>query len=123
MAVGNAIKFPYPPSVGMTRPQYNRLDKPKMFTTEGNNITRSRLEVLGNQARGSFSFYKMDDLDEWYMEYLDHVYQSRPVFFRWSNLVDDPIYGRQNVNSISDVAYVNSFYARFDYEFNGYAKR
>ena len=79
--------------------------------------------MRNNQARGSFNFYLFSELEQWWLEYLDHIYDSKPVYFRWSNIKDDPIYGRQNINRPPRITYVNSFNARLDFEFNGYADR
>lgn len=121
--LGEAIKFPATPSVGFQPPKYNRLDEVKSFQTAGNNFTRSRKIIRNNQAKGAFNFYLFSELEQWWLEYLDHIYDSRPVYFRWSNVVNDPIYGRQNINQPPRISYVNSFNARLDFEFNGYADR
>ena len=123
MSLGKAVKFPFTPSLGLNRPQYSRLDRVDNFSTAGNNVTRSRVRVRGNVARGSFDVYKMSDLDEWYSEYINHVYEGKAVFFRFSNVVDDVIYGRQNPSSLADITYQKSAITSFTYEFIGYTKR
>ena len=123
LSIGEAIIFPRTPSLGLETGKYNRLDEVVNFNTSGNNVTRSRLLLKGSQTKGAFNFYSFDDLDDWYQDYQDHIHASKPLFFKWSKLKDDNIYGRQNMKNKPKIGYVNSFMTKFDFEFNGYAYR
>lgn len=125
--IGESIRFGKTPSVGLTPPRYNRLDQSLSFTTEGNNFTRGRVIERGNQCEGEFRFYAFEELEQWYLDYMTHAILARPVFFRWSSLINDPIYGRQNLSSSGNplpaIQYDTSLHCRLRFDFRGYAAR
>lgn len=121
--LGKSIAFPCTPSVGLQAPTFNRIDEVQSFSTEGNNFTRGRLVERGNQCVGDFRFYAFEELEAWWNEYQDHIYQSKPVFFLWdSNKINDPIFGRQAIPAPT-IRYDTSLHARLGFDISGYANR
>lgn len=125
--LGESIRFGKTPSLGLSPPRFNRLDRSLSYTTEGNNFTRGRIIERGNQCEGEFRFYAFEEMDEWYLDYMTHAILARPVFFRWSSLVNDPIYGRQNLSSSGNpmptIRYDSALHCRLSFDFRGYAAR
>ena len=120
--IGKAVKFNRPPSIGFQPGRTASLDKVEQFTTEGNNFIVGRRINKGFQAKGSFRFVSFqDDINDWYEDYMNHVLNSKTVYFKWNVTVDESVYGLQNPSTLTKPTYATSFYSDFNFQINGYA--
>ena len=120
--IGKSVKFNRPPGVGFQPGRTASLDKVEQFTTEGNNFIVGRRINRGFQAKGGFRFISFEeDINIWFEEYMNHVFDSKTLYFKWNDTVDETIYGLQNPKTITKPAYSTSFYSDFNFQINGYA--
>ena len=120
--VGKAVTFNRSPGVGFQPGRTASLDKVEQFTTEGNNFIVGRRVNRGFQSRGSFRYVSFnDDINDWFEEYMNHVLDSKTLYFKWNDNVDETIYGLQNPESLTKPSYSTSFHADVSFEINGYA--
>lgn len=117
---GKAVVMDRTPSLGFQPAKYASLDTVEQATTQGNNFIIGRREKKGNQAKATFRFVRFDDLDTWYNDFADHVLDSKPVFFKWSKIKDQTVYGLQNYKALTKPVYVTSNHADLSLEINGY---
>lgn len=119
--IGKSLTALSTPDLGFQPAKFAPLDEVEQFTTDGNNTIMGRRIDRGNQAKGSFSLVEFDSLDVWYREFQNWALDSKPLFFKWSNLKDEVIYGRQNPDNITKPTYTHSNFATLNFEINGYA--
>lgn len=120
--IGKAIVFPFTPTTGFQPAHTAPMDEVQQFHTDGNNFIVGRRIKKGFQTKGTLRFILFDDIDQYWPEYQQHVLNSRPVFFLWSN--DRPqqsIFGLQNARTLTKPTYATSLRANLDFEINGYA--
>jgi hypothetical protein len=96
---GAAVVMDRTPSLGFQPAKYASLDTVEQSTTQGNNFIIGRREKKGNQAKATFRYVKFDDLNTWYNAFSNHVLDSKPIFFKWSDNKDQAVYGLQNYKS------------------------
>lgn len=108
------------PDIGFQPAKFAPLDEVEQFTTEGNNQIMGRRISRGWQARGTFGYVKFDKLDDFYEEYQNWVLDSKPVFFKWSNLRDEVVFGRQNPDRLTKPTYKTPLHSQIEFEINGY---
>lgn len=120
--IGRAVVMRRPPSLGFQPAKTASLDKVEQFTTEGNNFIVGRRLNRGFQAKGQFRFVSFnDDINDWFEDYMDHVLDSKTLFFKWNESKDESVYGLQNPKSLTKPTYKTSFHSDFAFEINGYA--
>lgn len=120
--IGNAIIFPYTPSLGFTPAHLNPQDEVENFRTHGNCRTIGRRIPNGKTAKGAINFIPMTDIDSYWPDYQEHALDSLPAFFAWSDgQMNQVIFGWQNVKSLAKPSFVTSFHGHLEFEINGYA--
>lgn len=117
---GEGVLFERTPSLGFQPSKYASLDKVEQFRTEGNNFLVGRRLTRGDQAKASFRYQQFTELDKWWNDFKEHVLDSKPVYFKWSQVESDSIFGLQNVNTLTKPRYVTSFHSDISLEINGY---
>ena len=117
---GDAVVMDRTPSLGFQPAKYSSLDTVEQATTQGNNFIIGRREKRGNQAKATFRYVTFDDVDIWYNNFANHVLDSKPVFFKWSTIKDQSVYGLQNYKTLTKPNYVTSNHADISLEINGY---
>ncbi len=117
---GKAIVMDRTPSLGFQPAKFASLDTVEQAVTQGNNFIVGRREKRGHQAKAAFRYVAFDDLDTWYSDFSDHVLDSKPIFFKWSEVKDETIYGLQNYKTLTKPTYVTSNHADISIEVNGY---
>ena len=120
--IGNAVVMRRPPSLGFQPARTASNDKVEQFTTEGNNFIVGRRLNRGFTAKGQFRYINMvDEINDWFEEYMNHVLDSKTLFFKWNETKDEVVYGLQNPKTLSKPTYKTSFHTDFNFEINGYA--
>lgn len=119
--VGRAVVFNRTPSLGFQPARFSPLDEVEQFTTDGNNFIRGRRINRGFQSRGTFRFVNFSDIEEIWEDLANHVLDSKSIFFKWSNLKDQTVYGLNPPNRLHRPTYVTSFHSDITFEINGYA--
>lgn len=119
--VGAAVVFNRTPSLGFQPARFSSLDKVEQFTTDGNNFITGRRISKGFQSKGSFRFVKFEDIELIWEDLADHVLDSKPIFFKWSNDKDQTVFGMQPPERLHKPSYVTSFHSDVSFEINGYA--
>lgn len=117
---GLAISLGRSPSLGFQPAEYASLDEVEQATTQGNNFIIGRRQNRGYQSTASFNFIKFDSLGDWYGDFINHVLDSKPVFFKWNSVKDETVYGLQNYKTLTKPKYVTSTHTTLDLEINGY---
>lgn len=122
MYCGKGLLFLHPPSLGFTPAHTSPMDIVENFVTEGNNFTIGRRIPKGFQTKGVINFIEWDFIDTHWPPFQQHVLNSRPLFFAWSDRKPKQvIYGLQNPQTLSKPTYATSFHGSLDFEINGYA--
>ena len=119
--IGESIVFNRGPSIGFLPGRTSPNDKVEQFTTEGNNFIVGRRLNRGFNSKGTFRFRPIEDTDDWYEEYMNHVLDSKTLYFKWNKSKDETIYGLQNPTTLTKPTYATSFTYDFKIDINGYA--
>jgi hypothetical protein len=119
--VGRAVVFNRTPSLGFQPARFSSLDTAEQFTTDGNSFITGRREVRGFESKGTFRFVNFTDIEEVWEDFANHVLDSKPVFFKWSNIKDQVIFGIQPPNRLHKPSYVTSNHSDVTFVINGYA--
>lgn len=119
--IGESVIFNRGPSIGFQPGRTASNDKVEQFTTEGNNFIIGRRINRGFNSKGSFRFRDIADTTDWYEEYMNHVLDSKTLYFKWNKTKDETIYGLQNPTNLTKPTYVTSFNYDFAFDINGYA--
>lgn len=119
--IGKALVFNRTPSLGFQPARFAGLDKVEQFTTDGNNFIIGRRLNRGFQSKGAFRFVSWADIEAEWEALMNHVFDSFPVYLKWSQVKDQTVFGLQPVNSLSKPTYVTSNHADISFEINGYA--
>lgn len=119
--IGKAIIFNRTPSLGFQPARFSSIDTVEQFRTDGNNFITGRREIRGFQSKGTFRFVNFTDIEEFWVDFSDHVLDSKPVFFKWSNVKDQVVFGIQPANRLHKPSYVTSNHSDVTFEINGYA--
>ena len=121
--IGEAVIFDRAPSLGFQPGRTASNDKVEQFNTEGNNFIVGRRLNRGFNSKGSFRFIKFkDDIDDWFVEYMNHVLDSKTLYFKWNDQTDETIYGVQNPSTLTKPKYVTSFHSDISFDINGHAE-
>jgi len=119
--IGEAVVFNRTPSLGFQPGRTSPLDKVEQFRTDGNNFLIGRRINKGFQEKPTFRFVLFDDLDVFFDEMINHILNSKPMFFKWSNTKDQTMFALQNVEALPKPTYVTSFHSDLAFELNGYS--
>ncbi len=121
--IGKAVVFPRAPSLGFQPGRTASNDKVEQFNTEGNNFIVGRRLSRGFNAKGVFRYVKFKGgIDDWYVDYMNHVLDSKTLYFKWNDSTDETIYGVQNPSTLTKPSYVTSFHSDINFDINGYAE-
>lgn len=119
--IGKALFFNKCPGIGFQPGKTASVDKVEQFKTDGNNFIIGRRLNRGFQEKGGFRFLSFkDEINDWYVEYMNHVLDSKTLYFQWNVNNNETIYGVQNPKTLTKPSYVSSFYSDFEFEINGY---
>ena len=121
--IGEAVVFARAPSLGFQPGRTASNDKVEQFNTEGNNFIVGRRLSRGFNSKGTFRYIQFkDDIDDWFVDYMNHVLDSKTLYFKWNAGTDEAIYGVQNPNTLTKPSYVTSFHSDISFDINGYAE-
>lgn len=121
--IGSAVVFNRAPSLGFQPGRTASNDKVEQSTTEGNNFIVGRRLPRGFNSKGTFRFISFDGfIDDWYVEYMNHVLDSKTLYFKWNTTKDETIYGVQNPSTLTKPTYATSFHSDLSFDINGYAE-
>lgn len=121
--IGKAVVFARAPSLGFQPGRTASNDKVEQFNTEGNNFIVGRRLSRGFNSKGVFRYIPFkDDIDSWFVEYMNHVLDSKTLYFKWNAGTDQTIYGIQNPATLDKPSYVTSFHSDISFDINGYAE-
>lgn len=118
--LGKSLQALATPSIGFQPAKFAPMDEVEQFTTEGNNTIMGRRIPRGYQTKGTFDYVTFDQLDTFYEDYQNWALDSKPLFFKWSNLRDEAVFGRQNPDKITKPTYKTPFHSSIDFEITGY---
>jgi len=121
MHVGEAIVFSRAPSLGYQPGRNSTLDEVSQFTTDGANFTQGRRIGNGFQEKGVIRFQRYEDLDVWFREYMNHVYDSKPIFWLPNNQLNNAVYGLQVPDRLQKLDYKTRHLTDFEFEINCFA--
>lgn len=121
MHVGEAIVFSRAPSLGYQPGRNSSLDEVSQFTTDGANFTQGRRIGNGYQEKGQVRLQRYSDIDVWWREYMNHVLDSKPLFFLPNNQLSHCIYGLQVPDKLQKLSYNTRHLTDFEFEINGFA--
>lgn len=119
--IGKSEVFNRTPSLNFQPGRTAPLDTVEQFTTDGNNFVIGRREVRGFHEKSTFRFIPFQDLDLFYEDFQNHVLDSKPVFFKWSNVKDQVMFAIQNDKTMTRPKYITSFHADISFDLKGYA--
>lgn len=119
--MGKAVIFNRTPSLGFQPARFSSLDKVEQFTSDGNNFIIGRRINKGFQAKGSFRFVNFSDIELVWEDLMNHVLDSKPIFFKWTQKKDQTVFGLQPPASLDKPSYVTSFHSDVRFTINGYA--
>lgn len=119
--IGKSVVFNRTPSLGFQPARFSSLDTVEQFRTDGNNFITGRRETRGFQSKATFRFFNFTDIEDIWVDFSDHVLDSKPVFFKWSNVKDQVVFGIQPANRLHKPSYVTSNHSDVTFEINGYA--
>ncbi len=122
ISMGEAIVFSRTVSAGYQPGRNASLDEVSNFTTDGNNFVQGRRISNGYQEKASLNFQAYSSIDIWWREFMNHVLDSKPLFFMANN--ENPlncIFGLQNPSSLPKPSYKNKQHADIDFDINGWA--
>lgn len=119
--IGEAVVFTRSPSVGYQAGRNSSLDEVSQFTTDGANFTQGRRIYNGYEEKGVIRHQLYSDLDVWWSEYMNHVLDSKPVFFLPNDQLTNCIYGLQSPDRLQKLSYSTKFLADFEFDIKGFA--
>lgn len=119
--LGEAVVFNRTPSLGFQPGRFSSLDRVEQFTTDGNNFVTGRRIKKGNETKGTFRFVNFDDIEAVWEDIADHVLDSKTLFFKWSNVKDQTIFGIHPPKQLSKPTYVTSHHSDISFTIRGYA--
>lgn len=118
--LGVAVVFNRTPSLGFQPGRFSSLDKVEQFTTDGNNFVIGRRIKRGNETKGTFRFVNFDDIEAIWEDVMEHVFESKSLFFKWSNVKDQTIFGIHPADKLSSPTYVTSHHSDITFTIRGY---
>jgi len=122
IATGAAINFGRTVSQGFQVGRNASLDEVASFSTEGNNFIQGRRLFNGYQEKASLAFLNYDEVDVWWSEYMNHVLNSKPLFFMANNQKqNNVVFGLQSPNNLTKPSYKNSFDTDLEFDIQGWA--
>lgn len=119
--IGAAVVFNRTPSLGFQPAKFSSLDKVEQFTTDGNNFITGRRINNGFESKGTFRFVNFDDIELIWEDFSNHVLDSKPIFFQWSQVKDQTVFGIHPANLLHKPSYVTSHHSDITFTIRGYA--
>jgi hypothetical protein len=109
ISLGEAVTFTRNTSVGFSPGRNHCIDEVATFETDGNNFIQGRRLRRGNQETGEVSAQVYDWVDTWWAEYMNHVLDSKPIWFMANNQYQtDVIFGNQSPDKVRGSKYKDS---------------
>jgi len=122
LSLGQAIVFGRTVSVGYQPGRNASLDEVSNFTTDGNNFIQGRRIRNSDEEKAPINYQTYGFVDLWWREFMNHVLDSKPVFFMANNqLQHNCIYGLQNPATLTKPSYKNSHHTDIELEIRGWA--
>lgn len=122
LALGEAMVFSRPTSVGYQPARNASLDEVSNFSTDGNNFVQGRRISNGLQEKGAVRYQEYSSIDTWWKSFMNHVLDSKPLFFMANNQrQNNCVYGLQNPSTLPKLAYKNWAHTDVEFEINGWA--
>ncbi|MGB1297287.1 MAG: hypothetical protein ACPG8A_03380 [Psychrobium sp.] len=122
MNIGKSWSFDCSPDVGFTPAYTNNIDKVEQFTSENGQFIISRRLEKGFSQKGSFSFLDWEGdnrFDSEYIDYMNHVKDSKPFFMKWNVENNQAFYGQQNPNNLTAPKYDTATTGSFNFDLKG----
>ena len=98
--VGKSWEFEKTPDLGFTPGDTNNLDEVQQFYADAGQFIIGRKIEKGFGTKGQFSNINFDVINVEYVEYMNHVKMSRPVFLKWNTSIDNNFFGQQDPNRL-----------------------
>lgn len=112
--IGRAWKFERHPNLGFVPGASNNVDRVINSQTDGGQFIMGRRQVVGFEQNASYDFIAFDSaggINQEYIEFMEHVKDSKPFFMKWAVKRADSMFGRQkNPNSLRPPSYESSQY-------------
>jgi len=122
LSVGKAVVFSRPPSVGYQPGRNASLDEVSNFSTDGNNFIQGRRLRNGFEEKAPINYQEYDWADTWWSDFMNHVLDSKPVFFMANNQrQNNCVFGLQNPQTLTKPKYKNSHHTDIELEIRGWA--
>jgi len=122
LSIGQAIVFSRPPSAGYQPARNASLDEVSNFSTDGNNFIQGRRLKNGFEEKAPINYQTYDWLDGWWAEFMNHVLDSKPIYFMANNQIQtNCVFGLQNPQSLTKPNYKNKQHVDIDLEVRGWA--
>ena len=119
---GEAVVFGRTVSAGYQPARNASLDEVSNFTTDGNNFVQGRRLMNGFQEKAPINYQSYDFIDTWWRGFMNHVLDSKPVFFMANNQKPaNCVYGLQNPQTLTKPNYKNKRHTDIEFEINGWA--
>lgn len=121
LQIGKAWVFKRTPNIGFRPANWGSVDRVKGFRANTGQFIIGRRKEVGYSQSGEFSFIETDDMNANYIEYMNHVKDSKPFFMKWLVSKNESVYGQHpNPNGLRAPEYTNSFYSTFNFDIVGY---
>lgn len=118
---GEAIAFTRTVSVGYQPARFSSLDEVEGFTTLGNNFVAGRRLLNGFEERATVSFQRFDEIETWWASFMNHVLDSKPLFFMANDQNSKCVYGLQVPDRLEKPTYKTSHLSDLQFEIRGFA--
>lgn len=117
--VGKSWEMERTPDLGFTPGDTNNLDEVQQFYADAGQFIIGRKIEKGFGTKGQFSNVNFSDIYTNYVEYMNHVKMSRPVFFKWSTDIDNNFFGQQDPNRLIAPKYDKYNRGTITFDFTG----
>lgn len=120
--MGKSWEFSRMPNEGFTPANSNSVDQVIGFQSNDNGqFIISRRKQVGYAQSGEFDFISFDEINEEYIDYMEHVKDGKPFFMKWDVGIDQNIFGQHaSPNSMRAPSYTAANTATFSFDMVGY---
>lgn len=122
MNVGEAIVFSRAPSLdGYNAGRFQYQDEVSQFRTDGKNFNQGRRIANPNKENGVVRFQLYSEMEVWYEEYINHVLDSKPIFWLPNNQENHSVYGLQLPDKLKPLSRKTKTHAEFEFDIDCFA--